>query len=766
MTMALSIKITQFRKSLTYACFMLVVGSWLLSCTEVNQSKSTANDALEKSLETGELSVNIDGRVVDKLSTFESTLYPLLVSKCGDCHGLGGSDDPQFASEFSDIALAEINNNNLVNFALPQNSAIVTKINGDKHFCWDNCVMDALLVIKAIINWRNASNYKGKIFYEKLCLSCHGSSGQGSSRAVSFNFPLNLAGLTAKIEATMPPVNPDSCTGSCATETAIHIIDNFSTSQESPSFIDPLETFAKGAKQIAILCAELSAINRQDIISDTFCGQNKPNITSLGDLQDVLGIGFVLPPVFSNGFGGNPRFVLTGHSTSLVSRSTSAINPRAIIMSNFNVDAQTGGAVAIGFNRGEQFVEIVTIEAATGKLFFYLFVFEQACNLNNQCNNGDLLTRKIELNWTDFTLYSQTDLSNTILDCLQCHQPDGPDTHSILRMQEINFPWTHYMSQFLDGGTALLNDFFAAHTDTESYANIPATIIHLSDPATLELFILENSEGTSLSPPTLPLIPPPILPPLPPQPSPGIGLLISHPLVPSPPVAPPAPPIAPPPSGPIPVPPFFGASQPNQFDSAIIETEIRLSNPQQPVVNLPSGSSVSWELIYEASVRGEFIAVPYHDVKVTDPVKLATMTKAYQDYMKGILAPENLPDIRDVFLDEKIRDIGFKVKAGLDGAGIITQACTQCHNSKLNQTISRSKFNVDFDMMSDLQGGRLTGEARDAVLAIAISRLSLNSTDIRKMPPEMFKTLDQAEIDLTSQYLCSQMVVPLAVCTK
>jgi hypothetical protein len=54
-----------------------------------------------------------------------------------------------------------------------------------------------------------------------------------------------------------------------------------------------------------------------------------------------------------------------------------------------------------------------------------------------------------------------------------------------------------------------------------------------------------------------------------------------------------------------------------------------LAGGNQPMDNRIPGSSPTWQEAYERSKRGEFIPVPYHDVKVTDPDKLARMTEAY-----------------------------------------------------------------------------------------------------------------------------------------
>jgi hypothetical protein len=90
--------------------------------------------------------------------------------------------------------------------------------------------------------------------------------------------------------------------------------------------------------------------------------------------------------------------------------------------------------------------------------------------------------------------------------------------------------------------------------------------------------------------------------------------------------------------------------------------------------------------------------------------------------------------------------------------------CAQCHNSQLDQTISHARFNVNLAAMSNLAGGVLTGAARDAVIGVAITRLSLPAADVRRMPPETFKTLTAAEINLVTSYLCSQTTTAIPQC--
>lgn len=439
---------------------------------------------------------------------------------------------------------------------------------------------------------------------------------------------------------------------------------------------DFLKGFPQGADQMAVICAR----NKNDRLRQQLCGENPPQINSLVDLQRVLGLEFTNlnnPGRGNNGNGGNPSFVLTGHSSSLVARFTNAINPRAIIFSPANQRQADNDFVAMGFLRGEQFAEIIARDPNTGILSFFLVAFEQACNeKEGGCSMGDLLTPDIESNWTKVNIYEDEDLKNTIVDCLQCHQPEGPGTAKILRMQELRDPWTHFFRDNREGGQALIADYQLAHGPNETYAGIPGSHITGSDPQDLENLVRGNGFN----------------------------------------------------------------NQNIDFDTPSIEDEVNASSPDQPDDNTVPGVSNTWQQLYDLSVQGEIIQIPYHDAKVTDPAKVQPMADAYRAVMNGQLAKNEMPDIRDIFKDD--RNMGFQVAAGLDGRQILVQACRQCHNSKLDQNISRAKFNIDaLDLMSR--------EEKD----IAIQRLQLPPEDLRAMPPRRFRDLNAAERDLAIKEL-------------
>lgn len=424
---------------------------------------------------------------------------------------------------------------------------------------------------------------------------------------------------------------------------------------------DPLVGLPQGAAQLSAVCAR----NNGDAVSRAFCRATAPAIDSIDDLQKLLAIDFV-PRHQGNGDDQNAAFALTGHSTSLVARFTSSINPRAIIWT----PSQTGNFVMMGFARGEQFIELVANDPTrNNELNFYLVRYRQACNEQpSGCTPGDLLTPAVESNFTSYSLYQDIDVKDTVFDCLQCHQPRGPNTRKILRMQELRSPWGHWMSaNETAANLQTLTDYKRAHAAGEVYAGIPGQAIPNSSPRALESFLVARGFGT----------------------------------------------------------------QPNAFDSSAI---------------LDRGDTAAWRALYAKAMSGDEIPPPYHENRVTDPVKLRTLADAYKAVANGAMPVAMLPDLRDVFLDAALPDLSFRPATSLvqarDGKGILVQMCGQCHNARLDPSISRASFDVTkLDTMSR------------GMKDIAIHRLTLPKQAFRRMPPARFRELSAEEIDLVTQEL-------------
>jgi hypothetical protein len=446
---------------------------------------------------------------------------------------------------------------------------------------------------------------------------------------------------------------------------------------------DELRGAKTGAAQWQALCAR----GHQDPIAKAFCASSTPpQITSITDLQKLVGLDFK-PGVVGNGLNGNPGFAMTTHSTSLVTRHTTVINPRALVFTApLGSGRQTApfkpnpSYVAMGFVRGEQFIELLGKDPASGQPRFFLLKYEQACNAApGGCTVGELLTPRVESNFTSWSLYDETDVKDTVVDCLQCHQPGGPGTPKILRMQELQFPWIHWLFGEPEGNVYLRQDFHAAHGRSEPYAGIPANLIDQAAPPVLEGFVEGN------------------------------GFI----------------------------------AQPNEMQTKTIMNEILYGEPAQPATNVPPGVSATWQGQYAKSKAAQFIPVPYHDFKLTDPQKLAKMTSAYQSFIAGTTDAVALPDIRDVFLDQGLADMTFRPAAGLDGHAILVQMCQQCHNSKLDQTITRARFNVE------TLATQMSRQEKDE----AIRRVQLPASDCDHMPPARFRELSAQDTQLVVQEL-------------
>ncbi|HEY6461613.1 MAG TPA: hypothetical protein VIY73_15705 [Polyangiaceae bacterium] len=412
-----------------------------------------------------------------------------------------------------------------------------------------------------------------------------------------------------------------------------------------------------------------------DLLTKAFCqdlvpGGVVPTPHGLTDLQALLGLSFA-DPHGGNGVGGNPAFAILGHSSALTARRVTSITPTTFVFTPPPADgsAPQGAYALLAFDPGELFVEVAVNDPTTGDLNFYLVQFDKDCVAAQAgCTNVDLLTPNLVTGWSNVRIYEMT----TALDdtIFDCHVCHQPDASKapLLRMQEIAAPFTHWFSVQTDGGRALLSDFHAAHGVEEDYGGIPAALLDQSDPSKLAAFLSATGFG----------------------------------------------------------------SQPNAFPSASVEQQVTSSAPGQPGTNVPPGRSTAWQEIYQAAAAGQFIAAPYHDVKVTDPDKLAHATSAYQSWQAGTLT--DLPDLRDVFLDDGLRDMGFAPAEGADGRTLLVQMCQECHASTLDTTMTRERFLVDqLDSMSRAE--------KD----VAIERLQLDASTRLRMPPPLFRTITDDE---------------------
>jgi DNA-binding beta-propeller fold protein YncE len=265
-------------------------------------------------------------------------------------------------------------------------------------------------------------------------------------------------------------------------------------SELPPANVDP-ELAQLGVREATV--QRVCARGRADSFARALCtGGQLPEIRDMVGLLELAGL------------SDSRAFALTGNSTSLVAQSVSAINPRLIVFPRVGAGLERPAEMtAVGFVRGEQFVEVVSRDLVTDDFNFYLLNFEQRCNYESAgCDLASLLTEELEHDWMAYSVYDHDDLEPTSFDCLSCHAPGPAGSKRILRMQELDSPWLHWFpqrfSQRTESDRALVAQFAAAHGVESQYGGIPiATIVNAVDEGSgAQLEALIRAEGSGEQP--------------------------------------------------------------------------------------------------------------------------------------------------------------------------------------------------------------------------------------------------------------------------
>lgn len=409
---------------------------------------------------------------------------------------------------------------------------------------------------------------------------------------------------------------------------------------EEPPQLEPTPEFRDLGK-VSVSRSDLCARLNQDVIADALCADPRQPIDSVLALRRLLGLAEV---------GVFTKHAAVTHSTSLFGRHVTPLNPRVIYFRGNSADGDRSPLTALALTRGAPLIELVARDRATQDLRFYLLRFEPACG--DGCTLAQKITSAAESGWRDVWFAEDSELENTELDCLRCHQPRGPGTPKMLRMNELRRPWTHWMADHLrdETGAELEADHRGAHHH-EALMNSDG--FH-PDPLALEALL--DGEGFS--------------------------------------------------------------DQPHEFDSLQIE--------QRPEV---------WDGLYAKSVEARAMPVPVRPLRATDADRQALAQQRYLEVTKGERPESQLIDTRHLNSVDAERSARVRPSAGASGEQIIVELCGACHNSTLNQNISRARFDVD----------RLAEQRASGENAVAIGRLELEPTDPLHMPPQMSGELTDDE---------------------
>lgn len=433
--------------------------------------------------------------------------------------------------------------------------------------------------------------------------------------------------------------------------------------------------------------AQVCARNNGDRVAQALCGGVQ--LSSITQLQEALAF-------------ESPFFSMTANSSSLVGRDVSALNPRLIVgeRSEFNFDggdlSSLDRLMAMGFARGEQFVELMAFDPISDDLNFYLLMFEQSCNANEDgCDTADLITPAIESDWTRWTLYQDTDLENTSLDCAVCHQPMGVGTPKVPRLQEISNSWTHWFPVHPaqqgggwssgGGGTVgvppqdpgthgtrssevLWNMFIEMHGSDPTYGGVPLEELQASAAGPdIETFVRTFINAREL-PPELS------------------------------------------------IPPFGSGADSDFF----------LDSPSMEV----NGAASSWSTEYERVAQGDRLPLPSYKIDITSDLDRQEAIDSYKAVMDGVAPAEELVHPSNAIAYDSMVEMSVVPREDATAEEILSHMCARCHNGKLDQSLSRARFDAT-------SLGELTAFDR---LTIA-DRVQRSHEDKLMMPPRRFATM-------------------------
>lgn len=414
-----------------------------------------------------------------------------------------------------------------------------------------------------------------------------------------------------------------------------------------------------------------------DAIRDAFCGAQAPVIGGLRDLQELVGIRF---DAAAYGSPDEAPTVPADPEASLVVLNTStALSGR--VVSTLNPRAiMLAREVTLAFSRGVQQIELVSRDRDDRRLKFYLVRFEQACNAEpGGCSPGDLYTPRVEADWTALEIMDDEALKNTASDCRQCHQRAREEP--MLLMRELDGPWTHFFQLDVDSG----------------YGSPEASGVDI-----LRAYHAAKSDEPYGNVPWTAL-------------RATVGLTLQN---------------------------VVDRPQPLVFDGQVFLNERWPYDRKTGFADAPV-SSPRWYREYEAFKRGEHLALPHFDPFPTDSGKLAALGDAYRAFLSGELDASELPDLGDIYPDDAQTraEIGLQTEPGATPAQAIVQACGSCHNDRLDQSLSRARFNIDLSRMER------------AALDRAIERIQLPLDAPGHMPPREFRQLDADGVQPLIEYL-------------
>lgn len=522
-------------------------------------------------------------------------------------------------------------------------------------------------------------------------------------------------------------------------------------SQPTPAPVqtNPLAGLDTGAKQLATLCAR----GGSDTFTKAMC--NGAQVTSLADLQKILGLSFADPSAKGfNGVKGNPAFALLGHSTSVLARDVSAANPRAILFTSpsswqidksIALDPASNQAPPAGWNppatpdqMSWQKPGNYTPPTQTKTLSSWppVVTIPGQCTAWGGCGpsttangfngqgtgsaNGSFAVLSYTRGEPFAEITAHDPKTNELRFFLVKFDPqcrgsacDSGDTFG----PSVESSWKNVsVYEDLDLANTVL-DCSHCHTDgsgkkTLRMQEMASPWTHWMSPWTAGgAALLSDFHAVHGDKESYGGIPAALIDKSEPR---TLELLVTD-------------------NG--------YAKNASSFASQKIETEVKAVSPSQPELNLTPGTSATWSLLFTSQLAQGTFAAPYHDVKVADANKLGDVASRYQSFLTTGDASW-IPSMRDMHGAASVVDLGYTPPAAASASDILGQTCSGCHNATTPSALGRARFNVD----------ALASMSR-AEKDLAIARLQMPVEDVRHMPPSANHTLTDAQTQLVVDLL-------------
>jgi len=153
-----SMKLFDFRTRFGHMAVVLLLAFVAVGCGDYSGS-DTDTSILSNNLGGASLPQGLS--VTEQVTSFETTVYPVLRANCENCHGGSGPGAPQVAHPDPATAWSATVDNQKVNFSDPATSRLVRRLASDFHHCWSDCATDAGVMLTQIIAWQQAIEAAG-----------------------------------------------------------------------------------------------------------------------------------------------------------------------------------------------------------------------------------------------------------------------------------------------------------------------------------------------------------------------------------------------------------------------------------------------------------------------------------------------------------------------------------------------------------------------------------------------------------------------------